>query len=417
MDDQLTPVFIFERLCNIIFPEETDTGEFFMTLEKDPQQEDFLQGRMLGNPYSSNDPDLGPNMREIKNKICTDCELVALLEDDNGMELLVNNKIISLDLPVKDVYQKVWAPVAQENEPMRIIYRMRGLLGDATEEFIENLANKDNEDQDEEEIYKMANVMAVNGGLKVMLNRLAHVKDTIRSKQLLIVLLKLFGHCVRVKQAREKLLDPDLKTIPILLKCVTLCLSSGSSEASASQVSGPCLSEQVLQIMEKLLVEATIKQNTIEIYCNFASNGVAKEDIQELLEHAVNLKAGTALHQSLLRVLPFLTYANDDKMALVINHFEDILDFNNFNFCHGPDEEAKMEAFVALCEGIERNEIGNTMKAHMNTMGLIDKCIKSLSTNAPTVETVLMLKADDVFWKEFVSKPGESQTRTVFINS
>jgi E3 ubiquitin-protein ligase UBR4 len=27
----------------LIYPEETDTGEFFMTLEKDPQQEDFLQ--------------------------------------------------------------------------------------------------------------------------------------------------------------------------------------------------------------------------------------------------------------------------------------------------------------------------------------------------------------------------------------
>ena len=40
----------------------------------------------------------------------TDCELVALLEDDTGMELLVNKKIISLDLPVKDVYKKVWAP-------------------------------------------------------------------------------------------------------------------------------------------------------------------------------------------------------------------------------------------------------------------------------------------------------------------
>ena len=26
-------------------------GEFFLTLEKDPQQEDFLQGRMQGNPY------------------------------------------------------------------------------------------------------------------------------------------------------------------------------------------------------------------------------------------------------------------------------------------------------------------------------------------------------------------------------
>ena len=41
-----------------------------MTLEKDPQQEDFLQGRMLGNPYSSNEHGLGPLMRDVKNKIC-----------------------------------------------------------------------------------------------------------------------------------------------------------------------------------------------------------------------------------------------------------------------------------------------------------------------------------------------------------
>jgi len=48
-EDQVTPVFIFERLCNIIFPEEVDTGEFLMTLEKDPQQEDFLQVTMRYN--------------------------------------------------------------------------------------------------------------------------------------------------------------------------------------------------------------------------------------------------------------------------------------------------------------------------------------------------------------------------------
>lgn len=105
--DILTPVFIFERLCSIIYPEENDVDEFFLTLEKDPQQEDFLQGRMLGRPYSSSEAGMGPLMRDIKNKICQDCELVALLEDDNGMELLVNNKIISLDLPVKDVFKKV----------------------------------------------------------------------------------------------------------------------------------------------------------------------------------------------------------------------------------------------------------------------------------------------------------------------
>ena len=49
----------------------------------------------------------------------SDCELVALLEDDTGMELLVNNKIISLDLPVADVYKKVWAVDHTEVRPRR----------------------------------------------------------------------------------------------------------------------------------------------------------------------------------------------------------------------------------------------------------------------------------------------------------
>ncbi len=146
LDDLVTPVFIFERLCNIIYPEEVvDNKEFLIILEKDPNQEDYLQGRMLGNPYSSNEPGCGPLMRNIKNKICTDCELIALLEDDNGMELLVNNKIISLDLQVRDVYKKVWLnEVYSEHEPMRIVYRMTGLSGDATEDIIDNLDGKVN---------------------------------------------------------------------------------------------------------------------------------------------------------------------------------------------------------------------------------------------------------------------------------
>ena len=71
-----------------VLQEENEVTEFFVTLETDPQQEDFLQGRMPGNPYSSNEPGIGPLMRDIKNKICQDCDLVALLEDDSGMEVM-----------------------------------------------------------------------------------------------------------------------------------------------------------------------------------------------------------------------------------------------------------------------------------------------------------------------------------------
>ena len=72
-------------------------------------------------------------------------------------------------------------------------------MGDATEEFIETLASKDNEDQDEEEVYKLANVMAECGGLEVVLERLEAVRDNRHSKQLLSVILKLVSYCIKVR--------------------------------------------------------------------------------------------------------------------------------------------------------------------------------------------------------------------------
>ena len=53
---------------------------------------------------------------------------------------------------------------------MRIVYRMRGLLGDATEDIISNLQDKKNEKKDSEEAYRLAGVMAECGGLKVSSN-------------------------------------------------------------------------------------------------------------------------------------------------------------------------------------------------------------------------------------------------------
>ena len=56
------------------------------------------------------------------------------------MELLVCNKIINLDLSVKAVFKKVWL-LTQSNPGniMKIVYRMRGLLGEATEDIIDHL--------------------------------------------------------------------------------------------------------------------------------------------------------------------------------------------------------------------------------------------------------------------------------------
>lgn len=47
-----------------------------------------------------------------------------------------------------------------EGDAMRVVYRMRGLLGDATEEFVETLNASSVETVDDEQLYKMANVLA-----------------------------------------------------------------------------------------------------------------------------------------------------------------------------------------------------------------------------------------------------------------
>lgn len=316
MNDIKTPVFIFERLYSIIHPEEHDESEFYMTLEKDPQQEDFLQGRMLGNPYPSGEAGLGPLMRDVKNKICTDCELIALLEDDNGMELLVNNKIISLDLHVKDVYKKVWLAEGGDRDAMRIVYRMRGLLGDATEEFVETLKNKRKEQVDTEELYRMANVLADCNGLRVMLERIGSLQRISRQRELIQVLLKLFLICVKVRRCQEVLCQPEVGAINTLLKVLQMCLQSENDSIQSA------VTEQLLEIMETILSKAA--SDTLDSFLQFSLTFGGPEYVSALISctDCPNVRNNPSVLRHLIRVLAALVYGNEVKMALLCEHFK-----------------------------------------------------------------------------------------------
>lgn len=82
-----------------------------MILEKDPQQEDFLQGRMLGNPYSSNEPGLGPLMRDVKNKICQGMYLQIKKKKEIALNQIFDRVTISAqetDKNHSDSHSAVW---------------------------------------------------------------------------------------------------------------------------------------------------------------------------------------------------------------------------------------------------------------------------------------------------------------------
>ncbi|XP_071948294.1 E3 ubiquitin-protein ligase UBR4-like isoform X1 [Antedon mediterranea] len=396
VQDLRTPVFIFERLCNIIFPEDNDIGEFFMTLEKDPQQEDYLQGRMQGNPYSSNDTDLAPLMRDVKNKICRDCELVALLEDDTGMELLVSNKIISLDLPVKEVYKKIWCH-DNEGEPMRIVYRMRGLLGDATEEFIETLDSSKDEEADDEEIYKMANVMHECEGLEVILSRLASLTDLVRGRQLLTVMLKLFDYCIKVKANRQRLIQTRLQSINIMLAVLNRVLFS--EQRNSGSGGGAVIAEQVLAIMEIILQEANSEppQESKEILtCD-------KAQLVALLDRVNSsfVRSNANVLQGLMRIIPFLSFGDNDKMATLINYFKPYLNFEKFDEEQAQDHAIHLQSFCVIAAGIENNANGNNLKELIIEQGIVKSATDYIIHKMPEASN-----PDSAAWKEFLARPA-----------
>uniref|UniRef100_A0A8C5JLD8 Ubiquitin protein ligase E3 component n-recognin 4 n=1 Tax=Junco hyemalis TaxID=40217 RepID=A0A8C5JLD8_JUNHY len=397
LDDYRTPVFIFERLCSIIYPEENEVTEFFVTLEKDPQQEDFLQGRMPGNPYSSNEPGIGPLMRDIKNKICQDCDLVALLEDDSGMELLVNNKIISLDLPVAEVYKKVWCPT-NEGEPMRIIYRMRGLLGDATEEFIESLDSTTDEEEDEEEVYKMAGVMAPCGGLECMLNRLTGIKDFKQGRHLLTVLLKLFSYCVKVKINRQQLVKPEMNTLNVMLGTLNLALVA---EQESKDSGGAAVAEQVLSIMEIILDESNAEPLS-EDKGNLLLTG-DKDQLVMLLDqiNSTFVRSNLSVLQGLLRIIPYLSFGEMEKMQILVDRFKPYCNFDKYDEEHSGDDKVFLDCFCKIAAGIKNNSNGHQLKDLILQKGITQNALDYMKKHIPSAKN---LDAD--IWKRFLSRPA-----------
>ena len=52
----------------------------------------------------------------------------------------------------------------------------------------------------------------------------------------------------RVRRNRDELMEPSMRAIPVLLRCVSLCLNAGEFDTSVSSASNPSISECILQV-------------------------------------------------------------------------------------------------------------------------------------------------------------------------
>ena len=226
---------VLDELKRCALPKPKPKRTCLVRLVKSSTQEEFIRGHMSPSPYdlaeqipvgdnegdnnttssdvanagagvdADDDGTFGddthfestPTFRDVKNFICAQLDLAGLIEDDFGMELLsCGNKIISLDLKVVDVYEKVWVPMQQNDgsppsrisgtnriPPMSITYRLSGLDGEATEDRIDSVAATVDKD-DPEVRFKATSCLRFKGGLSALvalvptISRAARMKPT-----------------------------------------------------------------------------------------------------------------------------------------------------------------------------------------------------------------------------------------------
>uniref|UniRef100_A0A7I5E6H0 UBR-type domain-containing protein n=1 Tax=Haemonchus contortus TaxID=6289 RepID=A0A7I5E6H0_HAECO len=395
IDDLNTQAHIVSVILDVLNPEQKEEEDFHIQIEKDPAQEDFLQGRMTGNPYKSTDVGLGPLMRDIKNKICRDTEMIALMEDDNGMELLVNNQIISLSLPVRAVYDKLWKK-ANPGQPMVIVYRMRGLLGDAVESFVSTLGEADGGEAEEDEtLSSLTGALSQCGGLTRALRLLALADTGSAGRFLLGQLRKLFERCVKTEQGRVDLVSSG--AINAFMKVLHSCVSLRSTDEGVLQIG-----LEYLQMISAIVNDPAVHP---------ILTGISKEDAEWLLSFVMakpdsGTESVNKFCAQVSRVIGNLVVGNEEAEKALIAMYIKTCQWKEIDETN--DVSLRSERVIAvgrLCEvtaGILNSVEAAKLKQKILDSGVLSKACSHLVSNHPPLYSA----TESQEWKAFLLRPS-----------
>ncbi|KAM3720367.1 Auxin transport protein BIG [Dirofilaria immitis] len=387
--------YLLSIISDIIYPLLKKEEDFLIQIEKDALQEDYLQGRMLGNPYKSSDAGMGPLMRDIKNKICRDCELVALLDDDTGMELLVNQQIIALDLPVNDVYEKLWRS-DHHGQPMVIVYRMRGLLGDATEPFIKTLADTSVKEKVDDSQLRLATALGSPiRAFATILPILDNIELTGGGIILLRELHRLLTYCIKVKGNREQM--NEYGGIRRFLHVFEVAYRSGIKEKPIEAIA-----LQYLELSRILLVDV-LATDRIEK----SIGGASFEQMSWLLELSMGIdeELSASLLEAVTSIAPNLCLGNAESMDALVETFRPCCHWDEIDNDRTIRDRViqKVETLCKITSAIHDSASGRILKKKMMDAGLIADACRYLAENHPPIFNVSVTGPE---WKYFLSKPS-----------
>lgn len=294
---------------------------------------------------------------------------------------------------------------------MRIVYRMTGLSGDATEDIIDSLDQKGQEAaKNDEEVYRMADELAYGAAMQVMLERLGAInqQNFTFGKPLLSVLLKLFDYALKLGVNRTLIIQPEMKAIATMLQTLNMMLMIEQAEPNKI---GVALAEKLINIMEVILSEAS--KQPAHVYNEFSALCGDTEQLEFLLSNIKSkfVRSHTNLMQALMRLIPFLSFGDETKMRSLIAYFVTYLhSFDEFdrialtqtNTANTNEDLLHLECFCVCVNGIESGEMGRRLRDMMRDADVVKLCTEYLLRHSPTITTYL--NSDYDIWKEMLSR-------------
>lgn len=398
--DNRTALFVFEKLNSMIQPVKTEPV-YKLKLTRAASQEFYFQGRLSKQQWTTKEfskngqPAL---MSDVKDKICEEMNI----HSDIPFELLVNNCIIALNLPVVKVYEKVWLTRNVEtnnNTPMEIVFRFQGIDGEATEDRIETLP-RDDESIDIAQKSKITSVISTHGGVEVIVSYLRSITDFGSDKELAKNLLQFMLYCTYSKLNRRRFLMTD--TVECLLsKCKYVFQHSEMAE----------IAELLLLCIKPLVKEATKMSHetgvpsspltspmspsfSSDIFSVDSANDLSPSVLGKSEQYKISQKeileqlkmflerlpvCSSKIVSAVQSLLPFLTYGLEESMDYLIQYFEPYLNFDSFG--NTTKEKFYLDSFVNVVLSIPNDFAGNNLKSMILNKGITKKAIDFIMKN------------------------------------
>jgi E3 ubiquitin-protein ligase UBR4 len=401
---------ILNELAYHVLPRAPPLKVYLLRMLKSPTQEEFIPGVMSRNPYSTANMSAKPLMRDVKNLICRELDMVGLVEDDFGMELLVTNQIISLDLPVEDVFERIWLPslfqdsrVRQSTNaddaigpPMPVTFRLSGLDGEATEQRIDELPPTKEEDEDIELKFAGTTIFQQGDGFSTLIELLPRIRrDTsvlyTGNEDVFAKLLEILRSACYLKKNRrdmleigalEKLLDETAqaftrdcshsgKEFLLVIEMLLREEQEETMQSSEGEVSAPTMKSGILsrELVESAsmskrpgspmliknssslqAIEMSVRENEMNHVEIFLSQ--LKQLIQSQERHEADILA---------RVIPRLAGSTTQSTTILVKNFD--ASVRKLVQLHGHEENSalklELECSARLAEAIPMDQSGH----------------------------------------------------------